>query len=151
MAYPSIRGWKLGTILGSVLLLAACGGSNSASQDNAGGESRAVNAPPPAFALCASCHSMQPGRNSSGPSLAGLMGRKAGSAPQYPYSPALKASNIVWDEATLDRWMQEPMKMVPGTRMFIAPVKDPAKRQELIQYFKETSAPAEVVATSAPL
>jgi cytochrome c len=78
---------------------------------------------------------VQPGRSGVGPSLAGIWGRKAGSLQGYAYSAPLKASGIVWDRASLDTWLQGPMKMVPGTRMVIG-MTDPTGRKAVIDYLE---------------
>jgi cytochrome c len=70
-----------------------------------------------------------------GPNLNKLFGRKAGTAPGFAYSPALKASGIVWDAKTLDAYLAAPTKVVPGTRMVVK-VPDPARRAALITYLK---------------
>jgi cytochrome c len=70
------------------------------------------------FKQCASCH--QVGANARagfGPQLNHLFGRRAGSAPDFVYSDAMKASGIVWDERTLAAFVHDPGKLVPGTRM----------------------------------
>jgi cytochrome c len=72
----------------------------------------------------------------------GLFGRKAGSLPDYSYSVALKNSGIVWDEHTLDRWLQGPSTMVPGTEMIFAGLADPQERADVIAYLKEATKPA---------
>lgn len=89
---------------------------------------------PPAFAQCASCHSVEPGKTVFGPSLHGVGGRKAGSLPGYDYSPALKKTKITWNAATLDRWLTSPQKTVPGTKMPFGGIQDPAARRALITY-----------------
>lgn len=89
---------------------------------------------PPAFAQCASCHSVEPGKTVFGPSLHGVGGRKAGSLPGYDYSPALKKAKITWNAATLDRWLAGPAKAVPGTKMPFGGVQDPATRRALVTY-----------------
>lgn len=94
-----------------------------------------ASTPPPAFAVCAACHSVEAGRNGIGPTLAGIMGTKAGVVAGFNFSPALANSDITWDRASLDTWLQGPMKMVPGTRM-VLPVADPAKRAEIIDYLE---------------
>jgi cytochrome c len=74
-----------------------------------------------------------------GPNLHGLFGRKAGSVPGFNYSPALKASKIVWNAQTLDQFLAAPAQKVPGTRMPMK-VTDPAKRAALIAYLKAETA-----------
>lgn len=89
---------------------------------------------PAAFAQCAGCHSTEPGKNLFGPSLAGISGRRAASLPGYAYSPALKKSGITWNAKSLDRWLTAPQKAVPGTRMPLGGVQDPATRKALVDY-----------------
>ncbi|WP_269792533.1 c-type cytochrome [Stenotrophomonas sp. Iso1] len=133
-------------ILGASLLLAACGGQSPTPPPVAAAPTMDV-APAvasttaaatisgeQAFAMCSACHSRQAGApQRMGPSLQGLVGRKAGSSTGFAYSPALQASGIVWDAKTLDTYLTAPTRMVPGTRMVIA-VPDPARRQALIEY-----------------
>jgi cytochrome c len=66
---------------------------------------------------CRTCHTVAQGDNRLGPSLAGVVGRKAGSLPDYPYSDAMKKSSIVWDEAALDGFIENPASVVPSTNM----------------------------------
>jgi len=86
------------------------------------------------YANCTSCHSIDD--NDIGPKHRGVVGRKAGSAPDYAYSAALKASGIVWDQHTLDRWLTNPSALVPGTKMFFL-VPDPQTRADIIAYLTE--------------
>jgi cytochrome c len=124
--------------LALILALAGCGGAKQ-EQD---GEVAASDAqatpdtakPPAAFAQCMSCHTVEPGRNMIGPSLHGVVGRKAASLPGYAYSDALKASGLTWDAATLDKWLVNPMQDVPGTKMVFAGMPDPARRKQLIDW-----------------
>lgn len=95
-----------------------------------------AGAKPAAFAQCAACHAVEPGKHGIGPSLAGVYGTKAGEIAGYAFSDKLKASGLTWDDATLDQWLAGPMKMVPGTKMTYAGLSDPAKRKELIEYMK---------------
>lgn len=83
---------------------------------------------------CAACHAPVAGRNLAGPSLFGVVGRKAGSVEGFHYSAANKASGMVWDSATLDPYLEAPRKIIPGTTMGFAGVKDARKRADLIAY-----------------
>lgn len=89
------------------------------------------------FPQCAACHTLEPGRNLTGPSLANLFGRKAGTVPNFlRYSDALRRSGAVWDEKTLDAWLKEPDKFIPGNDMTFPGIKDDAARRDLIAYLK---------------
>jgi cytochrome c2 len=81
------------------------------------------------FRACAPCHSLEPDRNMTGPSVASLWGRKAGSLPSFDrYSDALKSSGIIWDDRALDGWLTDPERMVPDNDMpFEGINKDPAQ------------------------
>jgi cytochrome c len=83
---------------------------------------------------CTSCHSID--ENDIGPKHRGVVGRKAATLPDYAYSPALKASGIIWDEAHLNRWLTNPSAMVPGTKMYFL-LKDPQDRADIIAYLAE--------------
>lgn len=70
------------------------------------------------FASCANCHAVGPGaRSAFGPHLNGLVGRQAGRLPGYSYSAGMKASRLVWTQATLTAFLREPSAVVPGTKM----------------------------------
>ena len=81
---------------------------------------------------CAMCHSVKGKGGKLGPDLTAVVGRKAGSG-SFTYSPAMKASKVIWKPATLDAYLAAPMKMIPGTRMAIA-VSKPDERAALIGY-----------------
>jgi cytochrome c2 len=83
---------------------------------------------------CAVCHTLEPGKNKIGPSLAGVVGRKAGSVPGFTYSTANKESGDIWDEQTLDTYLTDPRKFMPGTKMVFAGLKSPEDRKALIDY-----------------
>ncbi|WP_211460533.1 c-type cytochrome [Collimonas silvisoli] len=84
--------------------------------------------------MCMSCHSID--YNGVGPAHKGLFGRKAGSHADYLYSPAVKSSNIVWTDKTLDKWLSNPEKLIPGQKMgFMVP--DAKDRADLIAYLKK--------------
>lgn len=89
------------------------------------------------FARCAACHRVDPtATGGMGPNLAGVHGRRAGTLPGYAYSPAMKASGLKWDDATLSRYLAAPTKVVPGTKMMAPPVGDPQDRANVIAYLK---------------
>ena len=87
------------------------------------------------FARCAACHSPKAGENKIGPSLAGVVGRKSGDAPNYNYSPALKSAGITWDEQELDKYLANPPADVHGTKMMIS-LPNADDRQNVIAYLK---------------
>lgn len=91
---------------------------------------------PAAFNQCKICHTTEPGKNLIGPSLAGVYGRKAGTVAGFPYSAAMRQSGLTWDDATLDRFLEAPMKAMPGTRMTYAGLKDPVVRKDVITHLK---------------
>jgi cytochrome c2 len=86
---------------------------------------------------CAICHTLEEGKNKIGPSLAGVVGRKAGSVPGFAYSAANKNSGDTWDEATLDTYLTDPRKFMPGTKMVFAGLKNSEDRKALIEYLKQ--------------
>lgn len=89
------------------------------------------------FGSCMACHTLEPERHLTGPSLAGLWGRKAGGIESYRrYSEELKRSGIVWNESTLDAWLRDPQKLVPGNQMQFAGLPDAAARADLITFLK---------------
>jgi cytochrome c len=85
------------------------------------------------YQACSGCHSIDD--DDIGPRHRGVVGRRAGTVPEYAYSPALKASGLVWDAATLDRWLSNPQDLVPGTKMYFS-VSDPQKRADIIAYLQ---------------
>lgn len=86
---------------------------------------------------CAICHTVEAGKNKIGPSLAGVVGRKAGSAPGYSYSDANKNSGITWSDAELDKYLTDPRGVVPGTKMLFAGLKNPEDRKAIIAYLNQ--------------
>ena len=94
------------------------------------------------FRACAPCHSLEPDRNMTGPSLANLWGRKAGSLPSFErYSDALKSSGIIWDDRALDGWLTDPERMVPDNEMPFEGIKDARVRADLLAFLKEATKP----------
>ncbi len=87
---------------------------------------------------CKACHSLT--RNRTGPKHCGLFGRQAGGLEGFAYSSAMRNSGIVWDRASLDRFLAAPIEALPGTRMGYDGVKDPQERADLIAYLKTARA-----------
>ena len=85
---------------------------------------------------CGACHSPVAGKKLVGPSLFGVVGRKAGSVPGFRYSPANQKSGETWDAATLDTYLKNPRGMVPGTSMTYAGLKNDTQRADLIAYLE---------------
>ena len=86
------------------------------------------------FEQCAACHSLDGNGDYDGPSLKGIVGRKAGSLEDYRYSAAMKRSDVTWDAATLDKYVADPQAFIPGNRMAFAGITDQAQRDDLIAY-----------------
>ena len=85
------------------------------------------------FKSCAACHATDHA-NRVGPGLEGIIGRKAGTAPGFGYSNAMKKSDIVWDTKILDAYLESPQQVVPGNRMPYAGLKNPTDRTDLVAY-----------------
>jgi cytochrome c len=95
-----------------------------------------------AYRICASCHSLKPGVNLTGPSLAGRWGKKAATAAGYGrYTEALKKADFNWDEITLNAWLANPQAMVPGTTMMIRGIENDATRGSLIAFLRRAMVP----------
>lgn len=94
------------------------------------------------FRQCQVCHSLEPGKTSIGPSLAGVIGRKAGSMPSYGYSPAMRQAHIVWDAKTLDAYLADPQKVLPGNKMPFPGLKTRQDRIDVIAYLGASSGAA---------
>ena len=87
-------------------------------------------------ARCSACHSLD--ANRIGPLHRGVFGRRAGSITDYDYSPAVKRSSIVWSEKTLERWLADPERTIPGQKMAYQ-VSDSADRADVIAFLKRES------------
>jgi cytochrome c len=89
------------------------------------------------FRPCAACHTLEAGNHRTGPSLADLFGRHAGTAPGFTrYSPALEQADVVWDAATLNAWLADPQALIPGNRMTFPGIPDATARADLIAYLE---------------
>jgi cytochrome c len=93
------------------------------------------------FIQCRACHDLQPDAAPKvGPNLYGIIGRKAASVDDFAYSPALAKANILFDKATLERWIEKPSAVVPGNAMAFAGVPAAEDRAALIKYIEKESA-----------
>lgn len=145
------------TMMATALLLAGCG--QRAGSGQGGDEAPALAAPPAgdvstqdgtklasftgdagrgevAFASCRSCHSVKAGQKLTGPSLHAIIGRPAGTVAGYDYSPANKRSHIVWSEDKLFQYLENPQRIVPGTKMTYGGMADAQKRADVIAYLR---------------
>jgi cytochrome c len=121
---------RASALIATIALLSAAGAAR-ADGDPARGEKR--------FEECATCHTLERGVNNVGPSLFGLFGRKAGEIADFRYSPALKRSGIAWTPQTLDTFIADPQKEVPGNRMPFAGMPGAADRADLIAYLQDAT------------
>ncbi|WP_417285466.1 c-type cytochrome [Comamonas sp.] len=100
------------------------------------------------YARCAACHALAYDR--VGPHHCGLLDRRAGTVPGFAYSAAMKNSGLTWDEKTLDRFLAQPMKVLPGTTMTYDGIPDSKERSDLIAYLKHANDSPECRASGAP-
>src|SRR6202035_930608 len=85
---------------------------------------------------CGGCHSLE--KDKEGPRLGNVFGRKAGTVPTFKYSDSLKSAQVVWDEASLDRWLVDTESVVPDNDMtFHVPKAD--ERADIIQFLRVSS------------
>jgi cytochrome c len=93
------------------------------------------------FLKCRACHQVGDGaKNGVGPVLNGIVGRKAGTYPDYTYSDANKNSGITWDEATLKEYLKNPRAKVPGTKMIFPGLPKDEDVDNVIAYLKQLGA-----------
>ena len=105
------------------------------------------------YRRCQACHSLEPDRNGVGPTLAGVIGRRAGAVPGYNYSGALLDSGVVWDAASLDAYVRDPQGFIPGNKMPFPGLKTDNQRRELIAFLEVAAAgtpPDELPVANAP-
>ncbi len=134
------RSWPLLVI--SALLLATI--SRAESPAGNAEEGREV------FEKCAACHSLTPNQTLIGPSLAGVIGRKAGSEVGFEYSDAMRQSNVVWTPDNVATYLADPQKFVPGNHMPFPGLPSAQDRADVIAYLQKVAAGDNATATAAP-
>ncbi|MFN3287100.1 MAG: c-type cytochrome [Sphingomonadaceae bacterium] len=125
---------SLKTMLASAFALAALAAPAAAQQLKIGNLTGDPARGQAAFAPCRACHVTQPGVNRVGPSLHGIIGRRAGTVPGFNYSAANKNSGVTWTPQVMFTYLENPRKFMPGTKMAYAGLKDPQKRADLIAW-----------------
>ena len=93
------------------------------------------------YEQCAACHSLKAGETLLGPSLAGVIGRKAGALDEFRYSPPMKRSNITWTRETIGTFLAEPQKDIPGNRMPFSGMPEAKDREDLLDYLIQAAKP----------
>ncbi len=88
---------------------------------------------------CRACHALEPGAHGVGPSLAGVIGRKAAALDTFRFSPALRRSNLTWTAQSLDAFVADPQKVVPANRMPYSGLPDAKDRADLIAYLLQAA------------
>jgi len=119
-----------GAVIVSLAVILMNGGASAAGDAKNG--SRVFN-------KCKACHTVAAGKNRIGPSLHGVFGLTSGSVPKFRYSSAMQKAKIVWSEKTLDSYLANPKKTIPGTKMAFPGLKKQQDRDDLIAYLKEAT------------
>lgn len=91
--------------------------------------------------ICSACHTVKPGENRTGPTLYGVIGRKAGSVPSFHYSPGLAKASFIWTPEKVEDWLKGPGHLIPGTFMTVSIASD-AERDDIVAYLAQESAQA---------
>lgn len=139
MIFPLLLAVRV-ALLAAVATLATATASQSAGDPSANAVQR-THRGEQIYTRCLACHALAYDR--VGPRHCGLIGRRAGSVPGFDYSAAMKKSGIIWNEATLNRFLASPLKMVPGSTMTYDGVPNAGERADLIVYLKKAGESAE--------
>ncbi len=117
-------------VLATLALLAATGPALASGDVEAGKK---------VYNKCKACHDISEGKNKVGPTLKGVMGRTAGTVEGYAYSDAMKASGIVWNEDTLEKYLADPKALVADGKMQFPGLKKEEEIENIIAYIAEAS------------
>ncbi len=133
----AVFGTRLGlvTLGAATLAVLTAAGAAQAAGPAAGDAARGKTV----FARCAVCHDLNTGVVRMGPSLKGVIGRKAGSVANFGYSAGMKGKGVTWGPDTLDAFITAPMKYVPGTRMAFPGLSNAQDRADIIAYLKQSA------------
>jgi cytochrome c len=124
-----------------LVLIALLNQASAQSGDISGGER--------IYRACVACHSLEPNRNMTGPSLAEVWNRTSGSLPSFPrYSPALKSAGIIWNDDTLDEWIKDPQHFIPGNTMTFPGIGNAQQRADLLAFLKDVTQPGHAPTTA---
>jgi cytochrome c len=113
--------------LGAVAIALYATSSSARAQDATAGKT--------AFAQCAACHTIDEA-SGAGPTLKGVIGRKAGVVADFRYSRAMKSINLTWDATNLDAYLADPQKVVPGNVMPFSGIEDAKERANVVAYIQ---------------
>jgi cytochrome c len=90
------------------------------------------------FAKCKTCHEIATDKNKVGPTLQGVIGRKAGTVAGFKYSEAMVNSGVTWDVATITEYVAKPKEFIAGNKMAFAGLKKADEIQDLVAYIQAT-------------